>query len=332
MKSTTASRSEVRSDHSAPDPIGRGLGWFSVALGAAELIFPKTLSRWIGANPDGAAPVIMRLVGIRELAVGASVLLQPRRPLPLWARVAGDAVDLALVGLAATGERSSPARLAITATAIAGVTALDVVTSLRTTRDAERLTDPVIFSVTINKPPQEVYAFYRDFKRLPEFMDFLESVEELDAHTSRWTAKAPVGGTRVTWEATIVEDRPGEVIRWESTQDSHLKIDGRVTFAKTPGRNMTEVRVEMKLGAMGVHPTALVAKLVAGPQIKGDLRRLKQVMETGEVLYSDASSHKLPHPAQPSIEPPEPKHELPFIASEPTAEKGQAASLKGDAR
>jgi uncharacterized membrane protein len=332
MKSTMASRSEVRSDHSAPDPVGRGLGWFSVALGAAELVFPKTLARWIGADPDGAAPLILRLVGIRELAVGASVLLQPRRPLPLWARVAGDAVDLALVGLAATGRRTSPARLAVTATAIAGVTALDVISSLRATREAERLTDPVIFSVTINKPPREVYNFYRDLKRLPEFMDYLESVEELDAHTSRWTAKTPIGSTRVTWESEIVEDRPGEVIRWQSTKGSHLQIEGRVTFAKTPGRDMTEVRVEMKLGAMGVHPTALVAKLVAGPQSKGDLRRLKQVMETGEVLYSDASSHMLPHPAQPSIEPPEPKRELPFVASEPTAVKGQAASLKGGAR
>jgi uncharacterized membrane protein len=150
-------------------------------------------------------------------------------------------------------------------------------------------------------------------------MDYLESVTEMGGIRSHWVAKLPLAG-KVEWDAQLVEDRPGELIAWESVEGSPLKTSGRVTFTRTPGRDMTEVRVEMKLGFTGMHPTTALAKFFAKPQIKGDLLRFKQVMETGEVLLSDASAHTKPHPAQPSntVD----KKPMVFIPNPPTAEKG----------
>jgi uncharacterized membrane protein len=78
---------------------------------------------------------------------------------------------------------------------------------------------------------------------------------------------------------------------------SKLPVRGTVTFRPVLGGSATEVCVEMQLGAGA---GAAIAALFAGPQIEGDLRRLKQVLETGEVVRSDASIHRGPHPARPS--------------------------------
>jgi uncharacterized membrane protein len=303
--------------------MSRGLGWFSLALGATELAIPRMLAQAIGVDPRGGTALTLRALGAREVAAGLAVLLQPRRPLPLWSRVAGDAIDLALLGYAASARRTSLPRVIGAIAAVAGITALDIAAGRRSQRAYDHANRPVIFGVTINKPPREVYAFFRRFSQLPLFMDYLESVHETSSTTSRWVAKLPVG--TVAWDARITEDRPGEAIAWQSVEGSRIKTRGRVTFARTPGRDMTEVRVEMQLGFLGTRPSTGLAKFFSRPQIKGDLRRLKQVLETGEVLYSDASSHRRPHPAQPSplAERAGLKHtDLPFIPSPPTAQKG----------
>jgi uncharacterized membrane protein len=149
-------------------------------------------------------------------------------------------------------------------------------------------------------------------------MEHLAEVRQLDSARSHWVAKLPAGRT-VEWDARITEDRPGEVIAWESTFDSRIETSGRVTFTKAPGSSLTEVRVEMQVGAAG-HESALLAKLFAKPQLKGDLRRLKQVLETGEVLFSDASAHIGKHPAQP--DPDIDRRPTIFIENPPTAVKG----------
>ena len=244
------------------------------------------------------------------------MLARPRRSLPLWSRVAGDAVDLALLGAAARS-RTSTARLAGAAVAVAGVAALDVWAARRAGRSVASA--PVTYAVTINKSPGEVYAFYRKLEQLPLFMDYLESVTE-HGDTSHWVAKLPGGGT-VSWDAKITADRPGKLIAWQTVEGSPIAIRGRVAFARAPGRDMTEVRVEMQLGVTGAEPSAALAKLFAKPQVKGDLRRLKQVMETGEVLYSDASQQRGPHPARPA-EPGEHAQPAMFVPTTPTAEKG----------
>ena len=92
---------------------------------------------------------------------------------------------------------------------------------------------------------------------------------------------------------------PGELIVWH-TVDSPFAHRGRITFARAPGSDDTEVRVEIEVGFGAMSPSATLAKFLTRPQIQADLWRMKQVIETGEVLVSDASIHKGPHPAQPS--------------------------------
>jgi uncharacterized membrane protein len=179
---------------------------------------------------------------------------------------------------------------------------------------------PVTATVTINKPPLEVYERFRQFSGLPEFMTYLESVEELDDTTTKWTAK-PIGRGTVSWEAETLEDIPGQLIVWQSKPGSPVQTRGRVTFAPAPGRDrVTEVRVEMQLGVSKIAPSSKLARLFATPQVKGDMRRFKQVMETGEVLRSDASAHVAPHAAQPADD--AAKAPPVFVANPPTAEKG----------
>lgn len=279
--------------------LSRGLGLFSLGLGLAEVAAPRMLARAIGVEPDSRTALALRAFGMREIIAGVGVLLRPRSSLPLWARVAGDALDLAAIGYAAGARRTRIERLAAAAVAVAGVTALDVIAGRRVGKARRTVVDPIIFSVTINKPPAEVYAFWRQLDNLPRFMDYLESVTATGNGTSRWVAKLPAGRT-IEWDARITRDVPNERIAWSTVEGSLLQHDGEVTFARTPGRDMTEVRVRMALGMPGIAPNARLAKLLTKPQIKGDLRRLKQVLETGEIVRSDASIHTLPHPAQPS--------------------------------
>lgn len=320
MNSTTEVRSDPSSDgikHGTG--LSRGLGLLGLGLGVTELAFPRALAGAVGIDAGPGASAIVRALGIREIASGVAVLASPAHPAPLWARVIGDAIDLGLLGLALTARGSNRRRLALALGAIAGVAALDVVASRRRTL-ARRRAD-VIAAVTINKPPLEVYEFFRKLEQLPKFMDYLVSVEPLGPRRSRWTARLPIGGT-VSWEAEILEDRPGSALSWCSVEGSPIQTRGRVTFTRTPGRNMTEVRVELQLAVLGRGPSTTLARLFARPQIKGDLARLKQVLETGEVLYSDATVHRLPHAAQPSL--PGERDAAPkiFVENPPTATKG----------
>lgn len=311
----------MTTDLETPDgeTLAKGLGWFSLALGAAELAIPRTLSEAIGIEPGAGTSTLLRAMGAREIAAGVGVLMQPRRPLPLWARVAGDVIDLGLLGLAMGTKRKSAPRLLAAIGAVGGVMALDVIAARRTQSTFEATNEPMIFSVTIAKPQHEVYAFYRKLSQLPLFMDYLESVEETSDRRSHWVARLPLGGT-IAWDAEITEDSPGNAIGWRTVEGTPFQLEGRVVFSRAPGRDSTEVHVTMKLGFAGVKPSALLAKLFAKPQMKGDLRRFKQVMETGEVLYSDASETRRPHPAQP-LETIERKPSL-FVPNPPTATKG----------
>jgi len=193
----------------------------------------------------------------------------------------------------------------------AGAVALGVFAIMRTRRAISHVS-PITGTVTINRPPREVYELWRDFSRLPEFMSYLDKVEE-DGERSTWTADLPIVG-KMTWHAQIVDDVPGSLLSWKADRG----ISGRVTFTRAPGRDSTEVRVEMKVAG-----SRALARIFAAPEVKGDLRRLKQVLETGEVLRSDASAHVKPHAAQPAADAkPAPDFFIPHV---PNAEKGAAS-------
>jgi len=140
-------------------------------------------------------------------------------------------------------------------------------------------------TVSVNKPVEEVYAFWRDFENLPRFMRHLESVTCDGPRRSHWVARAPAG-RRVTWDAEIVDERPNELIAWRSLEDSDVRHAGTVAFERGAGDRGTTIRVSLTYAPPGGKFAAVVAKLFGeepGQQIQDDLRRLKQLLEAGEV-------------------------------------------------
>ncbi|MDP9367929.1 MAG: SRPBCC family protein [Chloroflexota bacterium] len=292
--------------------LARALGWFSHGLGLAQLIAPSDVARLIGIKDDDDNRALLRAIGVREIVPGLGILVRPRPVGWLWARLAGDAMDLALLGSALTSKNVRRDRVAAATAAVVGVTALDVfcATRLRSGRGAAEETAPqddtrgVEKAITVNRPPEEVYALWRDFENLPRFMLHLESVEVMGDGRSHWKAKAPAGRT-VEWDAEIVDDRPNELIAWRSLEGSGVQNSGSVRFNPAPGGRGTEVRVKLQYdppaGAVGV----TVAKLFGeepNQQLREDVFRFKQVLETGEVVRSEGSldgARLRQRPAQP---------------------------------
>jgi len=135
-------------------------------------------------------------------------------------------------------------------------------------------------SVTVNRPVQEVYHFWRNFENLPRFMDHLESVTVIDENRSHWVAKAPAG-TRVEWDATIHNEIENQLIAWRSLPAADVNNAGSVHFTDT-GSGQTEVRVVLSYEPPAGKLGAAVAKLLGeepSKQVGDDLRRFKQVME-----------------------------------------------------
>jgi uncharacterized membrane protein len=118
-------------------------------------------------------------------------------------------------------------------------------------------------SVTINKAPEELYRFWRNFENLPRFMDHLEAVRVLDDKRSQ----------------------ENELIAWRSVEGVSVPNAGSVRFEKKPGTSETLVKVAISYEPIGGTIGATIAKLFGEEpeqQIEDDLRRFKQVMEAGE--------------------------------------------------
>jgi uncharacterized membrane protein len=287
------------------DVVAQGLGWFSVALGAAQLAAPRTLARLIGVKDDDEHSAAMRAVGVREVATGVGILARPRPAGWLWGRVVGDAIDLALLAKADTKDRG---RTVVAIAAVAGVTVPDVLESARLTRAHDESSEvSVTKTITVRKPAQEVYGFWREFENFPRFMAHVESVSAMRLR-SHWVAKAP-GGTTVEWDAEIVDDQPGVAIQWRSLPEADVANWGTVRFVPATGDRGTEVRVVLGYRPPAGKLGATIAKLFGeepATQLADDLRRFKQVLETGEVVVSEGSprGHELrqqlkQRPAQP---------------------------------
>ncbi len=286
----------------------KALGLFSVALGLSEVAAPEHVARLIGIKDRPTTRWTLRLLGVREILSGLGILGQGGTTAgPLWARVAGDAVDLALLGRGLTDSPREPGRLLAATAAVAGVTALDFYSASALSRHEklQKLAQPihVVRSVTINRAPEVVYQFWRKLENLPTFMAHLESVRD-DGESTLWRAKAPAG-TTVEWRAEITIDRPNETLAWRSLEGATVPNRGVVCFKPAPGGRGTELIVELKYEPPGGAIGAAIAKLFGeepGQQIAGDLRRLKQVLETGSVVHSDASIHRGMHAARPASE------------------------------
>jgi len=163
---------------------------------------------------------------------------------------------------------------------------------------------PIGRTVTIGRPAHELYDEWRDFTRFPAFMENVDAVEKLDAKRSRWAIKAPAGST-VELVTEITAEEPGQRIAWKSTPESQISTTGEVLFKAAPGDRGTYVSLVQTYNPPGGSIGKLFAKILQrepGIQARRDLRRFKQLMETGEVTTNASpSARKSENPAQAHI-------------------------------
>jgi uncharacterized membrane protein len=290
LTSRTAGRSAVRRR-------ARGLGLVSLGLGVAQLAAPGAVRRLAGVDDSTTSRRIVPLSGAREL-VHATGLLTARRVGPwAWTRVAGDAIDLATLAVAFTrGTGRHRRRLATMTGAVLAITAIDVVTAVQASRDgptSARAARPMELTATttIRKPVADVYAFWRRLDTFAAFMAHVDEVRVTGDRTSHWTVSGPLGQP-VEWDAEIIEEVPVTTIAWRSVGDADVPNAGRVMFAAAPDGVSTEVHVSMTYDIPGGQLGRAVAWYFGEEpqrQLDGDLRRLKQVLETGSVVRSDGA-------------------------------------------
>jgi uncharacterized membrane protein len=161
-------------------------------------------------------------------------------------------------------------------------------------------------AITINRPRQEVYEFWKNPENLAEFMEHVESVRPIAAgpdtagpdtagpdtagpangdRRTHWVAKGP-GGRRMEWDAQIINEIENELIAWRSLEGSEVPNAGSVHFADAAGGRGTEVRIALQYNPTGGAVGAFVARLFGeepSTQIHHDLMRLRTQLETGVV-------------------------------------------------
>lgn len=295
-------------DDIGTERVARGLGWFSIGLGLAELLTPSLVARLCGGRARHTG--LIRLYGLREIASGLLIFSGGRRPVRgVWSRVAGDAMDLATLAAAAASSRTNKAGVLFATTNVLAITAVDLMCANELSREAGQMTPEgavrVKRSITVNRPAAEAYGLWRKFEDLPRFMYHLESVRVSGPTRSHWVSQGP-GGKRVEWDAEITEDRPNELIAWRSLPGSDIDNSGVIRFEEKPGARGTIVRVELEYrppGGMAGRALAALMNRAPEQQVADDLRRFKQILETGEVMRSDAtpqgSGQVMQRPAQP---------------------------------
>jgi uncharacterized membrane protein len=279
------------STEQSPPPeerVAEFLGWFSLGLGVPQVLAPGAVNRAIGVRDDRTTRFWQRVVGVRELAAAAGIFTSQPRPVEwLWARVAGDVKDLALLASAWANKREKPGRLALATGSVLAITVVDTATALAEQRNVDDRNEEggpmgpkrAKAAITVRAGREELYDLWRHAEYYATFMPSVEGVE-------------------------IVEERPNEVVGWRAANGAH----GSVFFEDAPGNRGTEVRL-----------TATLKALAPQQELKDDLRRFKQIVETGEVVRSDGSPDgPLPanlirqRPAFPPEETPPPAERVPI--------------------
>lgn len=174
-------------------------------------------------------------------------------------------------------------------------------------------------SIAIDRSAAELYSFWREFKNLPLFMKNLDSVSDLGSGRTHWVAKGP-DGSLIEWDAEIYNEKENELIAWRSLEDAEIVNAGSVRFQRAPEGHGTYVRIALNYNPPGGKLGATLAQLLGtdpAQLIKEDLRRLKQIMEAGEIATVDGQSSGRAAEARP-------------IQSEPLAENGNTLTSKGD--
>jgi len=146
-------------------------------------------------------------------------------------------------------------------------------------------------TITINRPRAELYAFWRDFRNLALFMENVERVTPGDDRRSHWVVRAPAGRT-VEWDSILTEEVENELLAWESAEGADIKNAGRIEFRDAPPGRGTQITATIVYEPLGGDLGKLVAKLFQKEpkiQARRELRRFKQLIETGEISTAKTS-------------------------------------------
>jgi uncharacterized membrane protein len=288
------------------DPLATGLGVLSLALAGPPLAATRAFCSLLAVGTGPRQRIAARIVGVRELAAAAALLARPNS-LWLWGRVLGDAMDLTMLTRALLNHDGRGRRRTVAATAaVLGITATDIYAAL--SRSERETPMELTATTTVAKPVSEVYSFWKQFENLPTFMAHVDDVKTTGDGVSHWSVSAPFGKS-VEWDAETVEDVADQRIAWHSKDGADVTNEGRVEFMAAPGGRGTELHVNisysMPAGKLG---EAVARYFGEDPhqQLDDDLRRLKQILETGEVVRSEGAPggkrarQEFPqHPAQP---------------------------------
>jgi len=151
----------------------------------------------------------------------------------------------------------------------------------------------VYHSVTIDRPANELYQWWRDFANLPKVMPHLKRVEVFDNTHSHWVMAGP-GESEFEWDSVVTGDVPNQMIAWSSEGDSSVRTRGTIWFVRATGDRGTVVRVEMRTHLPGGIIGAAVAKVTGHDpvqQTRENLRMFKQLMEAGEFATTQNQPH-----------------------------------------
>jgi len=284
------------------EQLANGLGWFSIGLGVVEVLAPRKIAQLIGVSDQADRRTLVRFYGVREIAAGVGILSRQSPVGGMWGRVAGDLVDLATLGAIMGSKNANRTRTGVAAAAVLGVAALDLYCSQKLTQ--AQLGDGRIRmtkSIIVDRSPEEVYAFWKKIETFPRFVDHLESVHRIGEKDSHWKVAAP-GGMRVEWDAEVKMDDPNALIAWESKPGADIGNAGTVRFERATGGRGTVIKVDFEYTAPAGKTGAGFAKLFGmepGQMVETALRRMKQILETGDIVRSEASIHRGLHPAVP---------------------------------
>jgi uncharacterized membrane protein len=152
---------------------------------------------------------------------------------------------------------------------------------------------PIETAVTIGLPAEELYRFWRQLENLPRFMKNIDSVIQIDDRRSHWVGKSPLG-LKLEWDAEILEEREGKLLSWCSLPGSDVRNAGTVFFDQATGGRGTVVRASLDYQVPGHLLGQAVGKMLSGiteQQVREDLKRFKELMETGEIATTNGQSH-----------------------------------------
>jgi uncharacterized membrane protein len=280
---------------SAADPVSRlasGLGYFSLTLGTTQVIAPGLVDHLIGIRDDRTSRRWQRVVGLQELSAAAGILPQ-RRPLEwLWARTTGDVVHLTMLARAYRSRRESAARLGFAMASVLGCFIADAYASVRMTADPELTQEETKMkghaTMTIRAPREELATRWRSFEQEAPALARLGPIE------------------------IVGED--AERIEWRTTDAAKAQARGVTRFKQAPDDRGTEIHIDVEFDAPGGAIGAAVMK-VTGEEplqlVRDDLRRLKQLVETGEIARSDGAPSGPSARLQPKQRPAQPLEHVP---------------------